>query len=137
MVAGVRVGAEAIDASLAELKTAPLEYETRIIDAPWRVRPQPRFKLDRRVQLAAGLTASFATMTVIGRSRFARDDGRAVGVALAPELYAVATTDTLTAVPDIAGGVTKGVAHLAVKHSLPLGVALVVQVVPAHELEAG
>ena len=133
MVAGVKVGAATVDAPMPEIKTAPLEYETRIIDAPWRTRPLPRFQLDRVVQLA-GVRLGSAGAPGSGRTRFARDDGRAAGVTLGPELYAVATTDSLAAVPDLAAGVTKGAAHLAVKHA-PAGAATGVQVVPAHELE--
>jgi Family of unknown function (DUF6603) len=135
MVAGVRVGAATVDAPMPEIKTAPLEYETRIIDAPWRTRPLPRFQLDRVVQLA-GVRLGSAGVPGSGRTRFARDDGRVGAVTLGPELYAVATTGTLAAVPDLAAGVTKGAAHLAVKHA-PAGAATGVQVVPAHELEQG
>jgi hypothetical protein len=135
MVAGVRVGAATFVTAPTALKPAAVEYETRILDTPWRSRTLPRFRPDRAVQLqhaATGSTARAATAAG-GRSGFARADGRAGGVVLDAERWAVATTDTLAVRGDLAAGVTRGAAHLAVKHA-PAAEAGRVQVVPVHEL---
>lgn len=72
--------------------------------------------------------------TTAGPSAYARVDARPPAVSLGPELYAAASTDTLQVRPDIAAGVTKGEAVLAVRHTATAS-AEAVQVVPVHELE--
>jgi hypothetical protein len=138
MDAGVRVGAATLVTAAAAAKPAAVEYETRIIDAPGRSRPLPRFQPDRVLQLHQARTGSKARATVAagGRLRFARADGRRGGVVLEPERWAVASTDTLAVRADLAAAVTRGAAHLAVKHA-PAGEAQRVQVVPVHELGEG
>jgi hypothetical protein len=134
MDAGVRVGATMVDAPVATMKTAALEYETKIIDAPWRSRRLPRFPLDRLVQLLVAGIGSKATsrLATSGRDRFGRTDPRPPGVVLDPERYSVATIDTLAARAEVAAGVSKGAAWSALKHAAG---AEGLQVVPEHELE--
>jgi hypothetical protein len=138
MDAGVRVGSDTIAAPAEELKTAPLDYETRIIDAPGRVRPLGPFRPNRLVQVIGASTGAKARSVpgAGGRGRFARDDGRRGGVRLDPERYTVATRATLAARVDVAADVTRGAAHLALKRA-PAAAARALQVVPAHELEGG
>ncbi|HKF00130.1 MAG TPA: DUF6603 domain-containing protein [Actinomycetes bacterium] len=136
MDAGVGVGGDLLDAPTAALKTATLDYETKIVDAPWISRKLPAYRLVRDVQLTLGLTGSKATslLATTGTTQFARTRARPAGVTIAPERYTVATQDTLAARPDLAAGVTKGAASLALKHA-PEGTAAGLQVVPEHELE--
>jgi len=138
MDAGVRVGSDTIAVPADEVKTAPLDYETRIIDAPGRVRPLGRFRPDRLVQVIGALTGAKARSVpgAGGRGRFARDDGRRGGVRLEPERFTVATRATLAPRTDVAAGVTRGAAHLALKHT-PATAARGLQVVPTHELDGG
>jgi hypothetical protein len=135
MDAGVQVGAATFITAAAAAKPAAVEYETKIIDTAWRSRPLPPFRPDRVLQLQQATTGSKArAVNVSGRAKFARADGRAGGIVLEAERWAVATTDTLVVRDDLAAGVTRGAAHLAVKHALP-GQAGKLQVVPEHELE--
>ena len=138
MDAGIRVGTDTVKAPADELKTAPITYETRIIDAPGRVRQLPLFRADRLVQiLSASAGAKARSLSSAGgRGRFARDDGRRGGVRLEPERYTVATRATLTPRAEVAAGVTRGAAHLALKRT-PSTTARDLQVVPAHELDGG
>ena len=62
--------------------------------------------------------------------RFGRSVPRPPAVVLGPELYTVATADTLAARDDVATGVTKGAAIVALAHAGLGGL----QVVPDHEL---
>jgi hypothetical protein len=136
MDAGVSVGTEAMDTPEAELKAATLDYETRIIDAPWRSHGVTVYVPGRVVQLANAQTGSKAasTLATTGTTKFARAGTRPPAVTLGPERYAAASTDTLEARPGLAAGVTKGEAVLAVKHA-PAERSEGVQVVPVHELE--
>lgn len=135
MDAGVRLDAPTTPAPAGTVKVASVDYETKIVDTHWRSRPLPRFSLDRGVQLAvAGLGAPATGGTGL-RSRFARTTPRPPGVALPPERYTVATTDTLTPRTDIAAGLTKGAAISALRHTAAVrGTGL--QVVPDHELRS-
>jgi hypothetical protein len=134
MDAGVRVGTDTLLAPTDEVKTAPLEYETRIIDAPGRVRQLPVFRADRWLQLISAFVGAKARPATGGRLTFARDDGRRGGIRLEPERYTVATKAELAPRADVAAGVSRGDAHRAVK-SVAAGVARRLQVVPAHELD--
>ena len=135
MDAGVQVGAATLVTAAAAARPAAVEYETKIIDTAWRSRPLPPFRPDRVLQLQQATTGSKAqAATRAGRARFARADGRAGGIVLEGERWAVATTDTLAVRNDLAAGVTRGAAHLAMKHAPP-GEAGRLQVVPEHELE--
>jgi hypothetical protein len=133
MDAGVRVGTTMVDAPLAAMKTAMLEYETKIIDTPWRSRVLSRSRLDRAAQLLLADTGAKAgsPLARAGRGRFARDEPRPPAVVLDAERWAVATTATLAARPDVAARVTKGAAHVALKHTAAAGL----QVVAEHELQ--
>jgi hypothetical protein len=136
MDAGISVGSAAVDTPEADLKAATLDYETEIIDAPWRSKRVADYAPLRGVQLAAARTGSRASAprATAGPSAYARVDARPPAVSLGPELYAAASTDTLQVRPDIAAGVTKGQAVLAVRHTATAS-AEAVQVVPVHELE--
>jgi hypothetical protein len=138
MDAGVRVGTDTVEAPADERKTAPVVYETKIIDALGRVRPLGPFRADRLVQVIGASTGAKARSVpgAGGRRRFARDDGRRGGVRLEPERYTVATKATLAPRAEVAAGVTRGAAHLALKHA-PATAARDLQVVPAHELDGG
>jgi hypothetical protein len=129
MDAGVRLAAPTRPAPT--VKPATVVYETKSVDTHWRSRPLPPTPLDRGVQILLGGMASGAAT---GRARFARTVARPPAVTLDPERYVVATTDTLTARPDIATGLTKGAATVALKHAAGLGVGL--QVVPSHEVSS-
>jgi hypothetical protein len=135
MDAGVRVGADTVGAPLAAMKTAAVEYETKIIDAPWRTRLGDRFRPSRGLQLVQSRTSAKAgsPLGAAGRGRFARDVTRAGAVMLDPERYTVASTDTLGPFAGGASGLTRGAAHLALKHMAASAARL--QVVPDHELE--
>jgi hypothetical protein len=137
MHAGVRVGADTIAAPLGALKTAAVDYETSILDAPWRSRPLGRFRPSRDVQLVRVATGAKAgsPLASAGRARFARDIARPPAVTLHPERYSVASAATLTARPDLAVGVTKGAAQLALKHAAGAATRAGLQVVPDHEIE--
>ena len=50
MDAGVSVGGRRISAPMGAMKVAKLEYETKIIDAPWSIRTLGHFLLDREAQ---------------------------------------------------------------------------------------
>jgi hypothetical protein len=132
MVAGVQVGGAAATIADDETKVAAVEYETKIIDTAWKSRELPRFVLPRGIQIAmAGLGAKVGAQTGAGgRSRFARTATRPPAAVLAPELYTVASDDTLTAHVDIADGVTKGAAWVALAHT---AARTGLQVVPEHE----
>jgi hypothetical protein len=138
MDAGVRVGTDTVEVPTDERKTAPVAYETKIIDAPGRVRPLGPFRPDRLVQVIGASTGAKARSVpgAGGRERFARDDGRRGGVRLEPERYTVATKATLAPRAEVAAGVTRGAAHLALKHA-PATASRDLQVVPAHELDGG
>jgi hypothetical protein len=137
MDAGVSVGTEALDTPEAGLKAATLDYETKIIDAPWRSHRAAVYRPGRVVQLVCARTGAKAAapLATSGTTKFARVDARPPAVTLAPERYAAASTDTLQARPGLAVGVTKGEAVLAVKHA-PAASSQGVQVVPVHELES-
>ena len=47
MDAGISIGDDVVESPLDAIKVATLEYETRIIDAPWRIRLLPLFVLGR------------------------------------------------------------------------------------------
>jgi hypothetical protein len=134
MHAGVRVGAELVDAPVRAVKVAAVDYETKLVDAPWRTRDGSPFRPERDTQLAMAATGATAAspLAAAGRGRFARDVPRAPAVTLAPERYTVASTDTLTALPDVAAAMTRGEAYRALKRRGAAGA----QVVPEHELEA-
>jgi hypothetical protein len=129
MAAGVRVDNGA-RAPLSATKVAGIGYQTKIIDSSWQVRTLPTFTLGLSAQLAA--TESGATTRSVGRSRFARRDGRVAGVVLDPETYTVATVDTLAPRPDGGPGMTMGAARAALRANGATGL----QVVPTHETEA-
>lgn len=112
-------------------KVASLAYQTKIIDSSWVVRTLPPRHLGLDVQLAASWSGSAATRPAPGRSRFARRDGRAAGVVLDEETYTIAATDTLTARPDLAAGLTKGAARSALRQATAAGL----QVMPEFETE--
>ena len=124
MQAGVRLVAPTLPAPT--VKAAKVEYETKLIDTKWRSRTLPRFPILREIQLAMGGVAAAAT----GRARFARSQPRPPAVVLAPERYGVATVDTLTPRDDIAAGMTKGAAIVALRHAAG---AAGLQVIPEHE----
>jgi hypothetical protein len=126
MDAGLRLDAPTTPS--ATVKPASVVYQTKIIDTKWRSRTLPPAPVDRGVQLALGATTA-ATGT--GRLRFARSQPRPSAVVLNPEQYVVATTDTLVARPDIAAGMTKGAAIVALKHAAG---SAGLQVVPANEV---
>jgi hypothetical protein len=121
---GVRAPADAT-------KVATLSYQTKIIDSSWVVRTLPTRHLGLDAQLAASLSGAAATRAVPGRSRFARRDGRTGGIVLDDELYTIAATDTLTARPDLAAGLTKGAARSALRRADAPGL----QVLPVYETE--
>ncbi|MEU1185773.1 DUF6603 domain-containing protein [Streptomyces sp. NPDC005820] len=133
MDAGVTVGGDFVDGPLVALKSARLEYETRIIDAPWDDRPLARAPLERAVQLTAVARGSRAVSawegTGVGKFTPAVPAGR--GVVLAAEEYGVASLDTLSVRSDLGTGLTKGAAYGARKRT---GDRAGVQVVPVHEL---
>jgi hypothetical protein len=133
MDAGVSVGGDFVDAPLAALKQARLDYETRIIDAPWHDRPAPRAPLERTLQLTAVARGSRATSAWenTGSGKFTPAVPADRGVVLAPETYGVASLDTLSARSDLGTGLTKGAAYGARKRA---GDRADLQVVPAHEL---
>lgn len=135
MDAGVSVGGRRISAPMGAMKVAKLEYETKIIDAPWSIRTLGHFLLDRSIQIMTVLrgSKSLSTLANSGAHKFASWIQREPGIVLEAEQYTVATTDTLTARPEIAAGVTQGAATVALKHS---GVATThqYQVIPTHEL---
>jgi hypothetical protein len=108
------------------VKAAKVEYETKLIDTKWRSRTLPRFTFLREIQLAMGGIAAAPT----GRARFARSQPRPPAVVLTPERYGVATTDTLAPRDDIAAGMTKGAAIVALRHAAG---AAGLQVIPEHE----
>jgi hypothetical protein len=137
MDAGVSVGTDTANVPAAdEMKTAPIDYETRVVDAPDRIRHLPSFRAGRLMQLAGASTGAKARSPRVagGAGRFAREDGRRGGVRLEPERYAVATKAALTPRADIAAGVTRGAAYLALKRT-EAATARGLQVVPDHELE--
>jgi hypothetical protein len=117
----------AVAAPVDAVKVAGIGYQTKIIDSSWHARPLPVWHLGLAAQLAVAQSGSAAS----GRSRFARRDGRTAGVVLQPETYLVASTDTLTARPDIAAPGTKGAALSALRRSAARGF----QVVPRSETE--
>ncbi|MFJ5778893.1 DUF6603 domain-containing protein [Streptomyces sp. NPDC093094] len=133
MDAGVSVGGDFVDAPLAALKSARLEYETRIVDAPWQDRPAPRAPLERELQLAAVPRGSRAVSAWenTGSGRFTPAVPADRGVVLAAETYGVASLDTLSARPGLGTGLTEGAAHRARKRADDRAD---LQVVPAHEL---
>jgi hypothetical protein len=133
MDAGVTVGGDFVDGPLAAVKSARLDYETRIVDSPWDARPLPPFALDRGLQLAAVLRGSRALSVweSTGEGKFAAAVPTEGGVVLHAEEYGVATLDTLGARGDVAVGVTKGAAYGAHKRA---GDRDALQVVPSHEL---
>jgi len=90
----------------------------------------------RDVQIILGLTGAKSTsgLATSGTSQFARTRTRAPAVTLEAERYTVATQDTLAPRANVAAGVTKGAATLALKHA-PSGTAENLQVVPEHELD--
>lgn len=135
MDAGVSVGGGRVAAPLGAMKVAQLEYETKIIDAPWNVRTIGYFLLDRGIQLMTVLRGSktLSTLANSGADKFASWLRREPGIVLEAEQYTVATTDTLTARPDIAAGVTQGAAAVALKHG-PVAMRRDLQVIPTHEL---
>ncbi len=136
MDAGVRLDAPTTPAPAGTVKVASVDYETKIIDTHWRSRPLPRFPLDRGVQLAVARSrrACDGAGRVCGLDSLGPRPGRR-GVALPPERYTVATTDTLTPRTDIAAGLTKGAAISALRHTAAVrGTGL--QVVPDHELRS-
>jgi hypothetical protein len=130
MDAGVVVQSSAVTSTDAT-KMASVAYQTKIIDSSWKVRKLPVFPLGLTAQLAATQSGPVA-MGMAGRSRFARRDRRTAGVVLQPETYTVATTDTLTARPDIAAAMTRGAALSVLRRSGVSGL----QVVPQHETES-
>ncbi|HEY7620910.1 MAG TPA: hypothetical protein VH834_14140, partial [Solirubrobacteraceae bacterium] len=133
MDAGVRVGSDFVDGPLAAMKVAKLDYETSIIDTAWSSRRLGRFVLDRALQLFTVMRSSKALSVAAstGPSKFAAVVREAPAVTLATEEYAVASVDTLAPRVDVADGVTKGAALLALKESREADL----QVVPAYELE--
>ncbi|MET9735776.1 DUF6603 domain-containing protein [Streptomyces sp. NPDC006458] len=133
MDAGVGVGGDFVDGPLAALKSARLEYETRIIDAPWQDRPAPRAPLEREFQLVTVARGSRAVSAWenTGSGRFTAAVPADRGVVLAAETYGVASLDTLAARDDLGTGLTKGAAYGARKRA---GDRTGLQVVPAHEL---
>jgi hypothetical protein len=125
MTAGVRVAAAATLPPPDSAKLAPVEYETKIIDTSWRSRTLPRATFDRTAQL------SLALRPTAGRGgAFVRAVPRPTAVGLDPELYTVASDDTLAARADVAAGVTKGAAVVALRAAGLAGL----QVVPDHEV---
>jgi len=124
MDAGVRLVAPTVAAPT--VKAAKVEYETKLIDTKWRSRTLPRFPVLRDIQLAVSGT----TVAPTGRARFARSQPRPPAVVLAPERYGVATTDTLALRDDIAAGMTKGAAIVALRHAVGAGG---LQVIPEFE----
>jgi hypothetical protein len=138
MDAGIRFGGDLVGLDTAAMKVANVVYETRIIDAGWKARRLPPFRLDRAFQVLASLRSAKAgsPLSKSGRSRFASDRPRAAGIRLAPETYEVASVDTLEGRPEVASATTRGAAFLAIKDKVGRGSrAAKVQVVPAHELE--
>lgn len=135
MDAGVRVGTDTVGVAMPTMKVANVEYETKLIDAPWRSRPGDRFVLRLELQMARLATGAKGRSALLaqGRTRFARDVDRAPSVVLDPQLYSVATTDTLSADQAIAAGVSRGAAYRAMKFAA--GAAASLQVVPDHELD--
>lgn len=138
MAAGVSVGRKEVAFAPASVKVAGLNYETRIIDAGWKSRKLPPFRLPRDVQVGAILQGAKATsaLTRSGRQRFARPGQSRAGIRLAPETYSVASTDTLQPDPGLAAPATRGAAYLALKASGSRAATSHLQVVPVHELEA-
>jgi hypothetical protein len=138
MDAGITFGGDLVGIDEAAMKVASVVYETRIVDAGWKARILPPFRFDRAFQLLAGRRSakSGSPLRKGGRTRFAPELPRELGVRLAPETYEVASVDTLAARPDIANAATRGAAFLAIKRRLGRGSrAATVQVVPASELE--
>jgi hypothetical protein len=134
MDAGVQVGGDFVDGPLPAMKVARLTYETRIVDAPWLVRPLPPFLLDRALQLVTVMRSS-KTLSVFSRTgpaKFAATTAEAPAVKLDPERYVVATLSTLAPRADVGGGSTKGAAIRALKDA---GEPEGLQVVAAYELE--
>jgi hypothetical protein len=126
MDSGVTVQS-AVAAPIEDTKVASTGYQTKIIDSSWHARPLPVWHLGLAAQLAAAQSGSAS----VGRSRFARRDGRTGGVRLQPETYVVASTDTLTVRPEVGEPGTKGAALAALRRSGAQGV----QVVPLSEAE--
>ena len=94
----------------------------------------PEEKSSRRAvmaRLASGSTAR-SLLATSGRTRFARESGRASGVVLDPELYTVASMDSLGPQSQLAAGVGRGAAYRALKFAA--GATAGLQVVPDHEL---
>jgi hypothetical protein len=138
MAAGVRVGADLVNAPQAGLKLAKVTYETRIIDTGWSSRKLPNFDLSRVVQLITARRGSKVSsgLTRSGRGKFARDVARAPGVTMKPETFMVASLDTLAPHPSIPAQAARGAAYLALKEKLGRGArARTAQVVPSHEME--
>jgi hypothetical protein len=131
MSAGVMVD-HGVRAPADATKVATLAYQTRIIDSSWVVRRLPPRHLGLDKQLAASLSGAAATRPAPGRSRFARRDGRTGGVVLDDEAYTIAATDTLTARPDLATGLTKGAARSVLRRANAAGL----QVLPVYEMES-
>jgi hypothetical protein len=135
MDAGVSVGGDFVDAPLAAMKIATIDYETSILDSPWGGRALPVSHLERGFQLVSILRGAKARSSFArtGAHKFAAVDRRAKAVALVAERYAVATVDALAKSADFSSGVTKGAASIALKTA---GTRGGLQVVPLHELEA-
>ena len=135
MDAGISIGDDVVDSPLHAIKVATLEYETRIIDAPWRIRLLPLFVLGRGLQLLTVLRGAkaFSPLFQSGATKFATVPSRAATVTLSAETYTIATTDTLEPKPEIANEVTRGAAVRALKAS-PDRSRL--QISPMHDLGA-
>jgi len=137
MAAGVSVAGQDIGFAAPAVKVASVNYETRIIDAGWKSRRLPPFHLPRDMQVAAILQGAKARspLTKCGRQKFANPVQGRSSIRLAPEVYAIASTETLLADTEITGPVTRGAAYLALKASGSREATAGLQVVPVHELE--
>ena len=96
-----------------------VEYETIIVDTPWRKRPAPRYRLPLDLMLAFMSTgaASVGGMRNAGLSRFNAGTPPQVSFREEDE-FVIASVSDLTARSDLGSGMSKGSAIAALRSHL-------------------